>query len=415
MSASVWHCEQQTARLEVGFLRATLDMARPAGGLRSINRDMIDAALLGLEIPGSNSGGAASLVEHYTRGADLVAAYCANAPTATGTPLRVDAVWRAIETAASDAFLAAFDLVVSVRTDLLQSRPAVVVQSALAASEIFRLTSVNPPGSRQVNLSSPAALLLGPSDGPGCVLVRLGNSELSYCEMIHPADFHEDEIAREPRGGGMIRLRHRLFPESLEKGVILRARVRRSLAAAAGRSANFRRLLCRIRRRRAAPGIILKPAAERTNAVKNAFITENFLLQNDRAVQLVSPIRPAMSDHRLSLPPAAATDRRRHAIPEPAQIWLYGDHYKWRAMRAAGVAERYCTGEATDREKFQKWAETVLMTLGNPLYHWTHMELNRPLGISDRLLAPDTARASGTSATPSWPATISPAGASCGK
>ena len=60
-------------------------------------------------------------------------------------------------------------------------------------------------------------------------------------------------------------------------------------------------------------------------------------------------------------------------------------------MRADGVAERFCTGEATDREKFQKWAETVPKTLRNPLYHWTHMELNGPFGISDRLLVPDTA------------------------
>ncbi len=60
-------------------------------------------------------------------------------------------------------------------------------------------------------------------------------------------------------------------------------------------------------------------------------------------------------------------------------------------MRAAGVPERYCTGDASDREKFQKWAETVPQTLRNPLYHWTHLELKRPLGISDRLLGPDTA------------------------
>jgi glucuronate isomerase len=80
-----------------------------------------------------------------------------------------------------------------------------------------------------------------------------------------------------------------------------------------------------------------------------------------------------------------------HKFENLTQAWLYGDHYKWRAMRAHGVAERYCTGDASDWEKFQKWAETVPATLRNPLYHWTHMELRRPLGITDRLLSPQTA------------------------
>ena len=83
---------------------------------------------------------------------------------------------------------------------------------------------------------------------------------------------------------------------------------------------------------------------------------------------------------------------RTTASRTSTQIWLDGDHYKWRAMRAAGVAERFCTGDASDWEKFQKWAETVPKTLRNPLYHWTHLELKRPFGISDRLLGPDTAQ-----------------------
>jgi len=73
------------------------------------------------------------------------------------------------------------------------------------------------------------------------------------------------------------------------------------------------------------------------------------------------------------------------------QIWLNGDHYKWRAMRADGVSEKYITGDATDLEKFQAWAATVPKTLRNPLYLWTHLELKRCFGISDMLLSPDTA------------------------
>jgi glucuronate isomerase len=125
--------------------------------------------------------------------------------------------------------------------------------------------------------------------------------------------------------------------------------------------------------------------------MNDIFITENFLLQNDRAVELYHRFARDLPiiDFHCHLPPEQVAGNRR--FDNITQIWLYGDHYKWRAMRTAGVAERYCTGDASDREKFQKWAETVPLTLRNPLYHWTHLELKRPLGISDRLLGPDTA------------------------
>jgi glucuronate isomerase len=73
------------------------------------------------------------------------------------------------------------------------------------------------------------------------------------------------------------------------------------------------------------------------------------------------------------------------------QAWLEGDHYKWRAMRTNGVSEEFCTGNASDESKFMKWAETVPFTIGNPLYHWTHLELARYFGIND-LLSPRNAR-----------------------
>ena len=81
-----------------------------------------------------------------------------------------------------------------------------------------------------------------------------------------------------------------------------------------------------------------------------------------------------------------------HQFRNLADIWLGGDHYKWRLMRACGVPERFCTGDASDWEKFQKWAEVVPRILRNPIYHWAHMELKRPFGIGDRLLNPDTAK-----------------------
>ena len=126
--------------------------------------------------------------------------------------------------------------------------------------------------------------------------------------------------------------------------------------------------------------------------MKDVFITENFLLQTHEAVRLYHEYARDLPiiDYHCHLPPQqVAAD---HRFANLTQIWLYGDHYKWRAMRGAGVAERFITGDACDWEKFEKWAETVPQTLRNPLYHWTHLELKRPFGINDRLLGPATAR-----------------------
>jgi glucuronate isomerase len=128
------------------------------------------------------------------------------------------------------------------------------------------------------------------------------------------------------------------------------------------------------------------------DAVTQSFIIENFLLQSDAAVKLYHEHARDMPivDYHCHLP--ASQIASDHKFDNLTQIWLDGDHYKWRAMRAAGVPEQYCTGEAPDWEKFQKWAETVPKTLRNPLYHWTHLELKRPFGIGDRLLNPETAQ-----------------------
>jgi glucuronate isomerase len=121
------------------------------------------------------------------------------------------------------------------------------------------------------------------------------------------------------------------------------------------------------------------------------FINEDFLLDTNRARDLYHSIAaplPIIDYHCHLSPKDIAEDRQFENL---TRIWLAGDHYKWRAMRTAGVDERFITGAASDREKFEKWAETVPRTLRNPLYHWTHLELKRPFGIDDRLLGPETA------------------------
>ena len=115
------------------------------------------------------------------------------------------------------------------------------------------------------------------------------------------------------------------------------------------------------------------------------FMSEDFLLQSKTARTLYHEHAKGMPiyDYHCHLPADhIASDRQFHNI---SQAWLAGDHYKWRAMRTNGVDEKFITGDASDRDKFRKWAETVPYCIGNPLYHWTHLELKTPFGITEIL------------------------------
>ena len=121
------------------------------------------------------------------------------------------------------------------------------------------------------------------------------------------------------------------------------------------------------------------------------FLDENFLLQSETARQLYHGFAkemPIIDYHNHLIPEQIANDINFENL---TQVWLYGDHYKWRAMRSNGINEKYCTGDATDYEKFEQWAATVPYTLRNPLYHWTHLELQRYFDV-DKILSPETAR-----------------------
>ena len=123
------------------------------------------------------------------------------------------------------------------------------------------------------------------------------------------------------------------------------------------------------------------------------FNDENFLLETATAQDLYhnhAAKMPIIDYHCHLIPKMVADNKRFDSI---AQIWLMGDHYKWRAMRSNGVDERFCTGkDTTDWEKFEKWAETVPYTFRNPLYHWTHLELKTAFGIEETL-NPENAKA----------------------
>jgi len=125
---------------------------------------------------------------------------------------------------------------------------------------------------------------------------------------------------------------------------------------------------------------------------KQAFIHDDFLLDTPAARELYHRYAAALPiiDYHCHLPPKEIADDIRWG--SIGALWLGGDHYKWRAMRSAGINERFCTGDATDWEKFEQYAAVMPKLLRNPLYHWSHIELARYFGISDRLLNRETAR-----------------------
>ena len=126
--------------------------------------------------------------------------------------------------------------------------------------------------------------------------------------------------------------------------------------------------------------------------MQNPIVAENFLLESRAARELYHDYAAGMPiiDYHCHLPPAEIA--RDHRFANLTEVWLQGDHYKWRAMRANGIPEEGITGAASDREKHRNWAATLPYTLRNPLYHWSHLELDRYFGIRD-LLGPENADA----------------------
>ena len=120
------------------------------------------------------------------------------------------------------------------------------------------------------------------------------------------------------------------------------------------------------------------------------FLDKDFILETDTAKKLYHEFAADLPiiDYHCHISPKEIADDKQ--FENMTQIWLYGDHYKWRAMRTNGIKEEGITGESSsDREKFENWACTVPYTLRNPLYHWTHLELKKPFGI-EKILSPDT-------------------------
>ncbi|AGF58639.1 glucuronate isomerase [Clostridium saccharoperbutylacetonicum] len=115
------------------------------------------------------------------------------------------------------------------------------------------------------------------------------------------------------------------------------------------------------------------------------FMDDNFLLSNETAIDLYHNYAKNMPiiDYHCHIDPKEIYENKK--FENITEVWLYGDHYKWRAMRCNGIEEKYITGDANDYDKFLAWSRTIPMSIGNPLYHWTHLELQRFFGIYEPL------------------------------
>jgi hypothetical protein len=218
MDSAPWQLRATNASLDSGSLSAALDLARPAHGLTIAGREAWGRFLAATlsEAEGPLGQPPSAVQDAYVRGHDLVATY----DETRARPFRVALYWRALEGQAAPGALLGVELIVSVQTSLLESRPALDVRSELAADELFALDERGALVGHETTEGRPLE-----KAAAACSLARLSDAATSYVQMLHPATVAESHVER--RSGGRLWLDHRLFfPADLEKGVILRARLR---------------------------------------------------------------------------------------------------------------------------------------------------------------------------------------------
>jgi hypothetical protein len=217
----LWRLEAGRAMLALDGFFGEIDLSRTEAGLRVFlaESSTVLGGLLGVEFQPGFEPGRPYDIDARTRGLDLLVT-CGAVPE---TPVQMDAMWRAVQPSAKDRFLAGVDLVVSVRTELFDIEPRLAVQSTIAGVEAVRLAA---DGQFTALGAGQEVLVPAPRGGPACLLIRPAHAGLSYAEMVHPADFRESLWHAGVGHGGSSVVRHRLFRERLERGVILRARVR---------------------------------------------------------------------------------------------------------------------------------------------------------------------------------------------
>ena len=230
MSKPNWTIVDRTARWSNSDFSAAVFLPRPDRGLHDVRLDgtAIDADLLGLVFPSALSERDLALQECHARGRDLLAQY----PEATSWPICVDVAWRVLFGNPSRGILAGVDLIASVRTALLESWPELAVGSRMVADEAFQLVDA-----ATIQFEPCAVAGAGHAAepvGPGLFVARLARTPFSFAEMVHPADGQGSTASGSGKWPTLFRTRRRLFAERLEKGVLLRSRVRGLLLDRAG-------------------------------------------------------------------------------------------------------------------------------------------------------------------------------------
>jgi hypothetical protein len=213
----LWHLDGNQARFSIdGELSGAVDLLRPAVGLELRSRG-IGVTAFAVDLPPLSADEAKSQLDVWARDGDLVATYSAT----DSRPTRGQIYWRAHHCGPASAPMRAIDLIVSVQTHLLDSDPAISVRSRASAVEVLRLVDAERCEVTPVTAAEPAIVR---AHALGCFLFRLPDRAGTYVEMVHPSDFTESALAG--NSDGMMELSNRLFQGRLEKGVILRSRLR---------------------------------------------------------------------------------------------------------------------------------------------------------------------------------------------
>ena len=228
---STWQIEGHVVRLESDNLRVEVDVLNPASGLKILAAEgaiINDTTLFRVGLPHSTIN---PVVDFFARGNDLVAIYSETAEH----PFRAQIYWRIVPLAitqgsgrslerATQSF-AALELILSIQTNLLDADPTLTVETNLSAIQVSRLVDPQTECLTDLHVADSPAVL-SPASGLGCFHFRLADSPLAYTETVFPADFHRSTLERSAADSNALCLSHQLFARRLEKGVILRSRIR---------------------------------------------------------------------------------------------------------------------------------------------------------------------------------------------
>ncbi|MCH8043589.1 MAG: hypothetical protein IID44_07705 [Planctomycetes bacterium] len=222
MRPARWQKNHQSARVVLPRFVATINVARPDLGLCELQLDgaaLDSCGVLQVGGPSLSADPAVPVADWYVRGADLVVSYAPSDPD----QLSPQVYWRVLDSP-HEGVIAAFELVVSVQTDLLASHPALAAAAQFPQCETARLVDAEAGRYQPLAVTGDAPLTLTAADGPGVILFRLPGDRYSFAHFIHPVDFQQATLDLNHDAPGLVRLSHSLFGEDLEKGVIRRAR-----------------------------------------------------------------------------------------------------------------------------------------------------------------------------------------------